>query len=38
MSEMKFATPVFIREKNEAAIDLAKTPYFFNDRGRPKYL
>lgn len=38
MSEMKFATPVFIREKSEIAVDLAKTPYFFNDGGRPRYV
>ena len=35
---MKFQTPVFIREKSEEAIDLASTPYFHNDRGRPRYL
>lgn len=37
MAEMKFATPVFIREKGEVEVDLDRTPYFFNDGGRPRY-
>lgn len=37
MAEMKFATPTFIREKSEEAVDLARTPYFHNDRGKPRY-
>jgi hypothetical protein len=38
MTEMKFETPVFIKEKHEESIDLVKTPYFYNDGGRPRYV
>ncbi|MBL8524267.1 MAG: hypothetical protein JNN20_11300 [Betaproteobacteria bacterium] len=38
MSEMKFATPVFIEEKKHEQIDLAETPYFHNDGGHPRYV
>lgn len=38
VAEMKFETPVFIKEASEAPIDLSATPYFHNDRGRPRYV
>ncbi|MEP7156725.1 MAG: hypothetical protein ABI905_13180, partial [Betaproteobacteria bacterium] len=38
MSEMKFALPVFIEEKHHEAIDLAETPFFYNEGGRPSYV
>jgi hypothetical protein len=38
MAEMKFETPVFIQEKNDQLIELVKTPYFYNDGGRPRYV
>lgn len=38
MAEMRFATPVFITERGETAVDLGKTPYFHNDGGRPRYV
>jgi hypothetical protein len=38
MAEMNFETPVFIKEKDEQPIDLVKTPYFYNDGGRPQYV
>jgi hypothetical protein len=38
MAETKFETPVFIKEKDEQTIDLVKTPYFYNDGGRPRYV
>jgi len=37
MAEMKLERPVFIRELSKGPVDLAKTPYFYNDCGRPRY-
>jgi hypothetical protein len=37
MSDGNFAPTTFIKEKNEKAIDLSKTPYFYNDAGKPTY-
>lgn len=30
--------PLFIKEKHEAAVDVSKTPFFFNDAGHPTYV
>ena len=38
MADMKFETPVFIKEKHDEHIDLVATPYFYNDGGSPSYL
>jgi hypothetical protein len=37
MADGNFAPTTFIKEKNEKAIDLSKTPYFYNDAGKPTY-
>lgn len=33
-----FDTPVFINEKHETTVDISKTPFFYNDGGRPTYV
>lgn len=38
MANECFDTPVFINEKHETAIDISKTPFFYNDGGRPTYV
>lgn len=38
MTNGYFDAPVFINEKHETAIDLSKTPFFYNDGGHPSYV
>lgn len=38
MTNERFDTPVFINEKHETAVDISKTPFFYNDGGRPTYV
>lgn len=37
MTQGYFDAPLFIREQNEAAVDITKTPFFYNDDGRPTF-
>lgn len=30
--------PLFIKEISESAVDIARTPFFFNDGGAPTFL
>lgn len=38
MTKGYFEAPVFIKEGNQAAVDIAKTPFFYNDGGHPSYV
>lgn len=38
MSETSFDTPVFIKALHETTVDTVKTPFFYNDGGKPTYL
>lgn len=38
MPETQLAAPLFIKEIFETAVDIAQTPFFFNDGGAPTYL
>jgi hypothetical protein len=38
MENTHLDAPLFIKEKREKAVDIAKTPFFYNDGGTPTYL
>lgn len=38
MADGYFDAPIFIKEKHEATVDTLKTPFFYNDGGRPAYV
>ena len=38
MPDTQFDAPLFIKEILETAVDIARTPFFFNDGGSPTYL
>lgn len=38
MDNTHLDAPLFIKEKREIAVDISKTPFFFNDGGTPKYV